>query len=208
MICRIRNIRETAISLPTSLSQKKTEALINVPDGTTTKGKRDRLLLALLIGCALRRSEVVNLKVEDIEYVDGGVALIRITSPSGRLRSVLMPDWVEEALSAWVLAAGIEEGPILRAVSRKGEVATGRLSPQTVLNLVRELGEHIGVTVHPEDLRRTCAKLCRPGSEDLEPIRGLLGHSSLATTERYFRDRHDLVTISSRRVNLRWRKAS
>jgi site-specific recombinase XerD len=208
MICRIRNIRETAISPPTSLSQKKTEALINVPDGTTNKGKRDKLLLALLIGCALRRGEVVNLKVEDIEYVDSGVALIRITSSNGRLRSVLMPDWVEEALSEWVLAAGIKEGPILRAVSRKGEVATDRLSPQTVLNLVRELGEQIGVTVHPEDLRRTCAKLCRPGSEDLEPIRGLLGHSSLATTARYFRDRHDLVTVSSRRVNLRWRKAS
>lgn len=207
-ICRIRNMRQTAISPTIALSEQKTEELINVPDGSTNKGKRDRLLLALLIGCALRRSELVNLDAEDVEFVDSRAALIRVTRRNGRLRSVLMPDWVQEALTAWLSAAGIKEGPILRAVSRQGEVASGRLSSQTVLDIVRKYGKRIGVTVHPEDLRRTCAKLCNVGSADLDPIRALLGHSSLATTERYLCDRENVATVSNRRVNLRWRKAS
>jgi len=207
-ICRIRNIRKTTTSPAIALNRQKTEELINVPDGHTNKGKRDRLLLALLIGCALRRGEVVNLDLDDIEYVDSRAVLIRISRANGRLRSVLMPGWVEEALSAWLSAADIKKGPILRAVSRQGNVAGGRLSSQTVLDIVRKHGERIGVTVHPEDLRRTCAKLCKPGDADLDPIRLLLGHSSLATTERYLSDRENIATVSNKRVNLRWRNAS
>jgi site-specific recombinase XerD len=207
-ICRIRNVREMTIAPADALSQRQTEELMDVPDGTTNKGKRDRLLLAFLIGCALRRSEVVNLNVEDIEYADSRGTLMRVIGRGGRMRSLLLPDWVEAALSEWILATGIQQGPILRAVSRQGEVATDRLSPQTVLNIVREHGERIGVALHPEELRRTCAKLCRPRSEDLEHIRLLLGHSSLAATERYLCDRHDPVKTSSGRVHPRWRKAS
>jgi site-specific recombinase XerD len=207
-ICRIRNMRQTAISPTIALSEQKTEELINVPDGSTNKGKRDRLLLALLIGCALRRSELVNLDAENVEFIGSRPALIRVNRPNGRLRSVLMPDWVQEALRAWLLAAGITEGPILRAVSRQGEVARGRLSSQTVLDIVRKHGRRIGVTVHPEDLRRTCAKICNAGNADLDPIRVLLGHSSLATTQRYLCNRENVATVSNRRVNLRWRKAS
>jgi site-specific recombinase XerD len=207
-ICRIHNIRKTATSPAIALNRQKMEELINVPDGHTNKGKRDRLLLALLIGCALRRGEVVNLDLDDIEYVDSRAALIRISRANGGLRSVLMPDWVEEALSAWLLAVSIKQGPILRAVSRQGNVATGRLSSQTVLDIVRKYGERIGLTVRPEDLRRTCAKLCKTGDADLDPIRLLLGHSSLATTERYLSVRENIATVSNERVNLRWRSAS
>lgn len=207
-ICRIRNVRPTATAQRIALSHQKTEELINVPDPSTVKGKRDRLLLALLIGCALRRGELVNLDIEDVEFLDNRPMLIRVNRPNGRRRSVLMPAWVQEALVAWLLAAHIDEGPILRAVSRQGEIAKGKVSSQTVLDIVRRHGKRVGLTVNPEDLRRTCAKLCKCADTDLDSIRLLLGHTSLTTTERYLCDRKEVATVSNRRVKLRWRKAS
>lgn len=207
-ICRIRNVRQTAASAATSLSRQKSEDLINAPDGQTNKGRRDRVLLALLVGCALRRREVVDLNIEDIQYADGHAVLIRVAGRRGRIRSIVIPGWIEEALALWLSSAGIEQGPILRAVSRQGEVGSDRLSPQTVLNIVRQYGERVGVTVRPQDLRRTCAELCRPGGGELGNIQVLLGHSALATTERYLCGRENLATVASHRVNLRWRQAS
>ena len=63
-ICRVRNVRQITALSAKSLSRQKSEELINAPDGRTTKGKRDRVLLSLLVGCALRRREAVNLDVE------------------------------------------------------------------------------------------------------------------------------------------------
>lgn len=207
-ICRVRNVRQMTAPSATSLSKQKSEELINAPDGRTTKGKRDRVLLALLVGCALRRREAVNLDVEDIQYEGGRAVLIRVVGQRGRIRSIAIPDWIEEAIAPWLSAAQIKSGPLLRAVSRRGEIASSRLSPQTVFNIVKQYGKHIGVAVCPHDLRRTCAKLCYPNDGDLDQIRVLLGHGSLATTERYLSGRQNVATAASERVRLRWKRAS
>jgi integrase len=48
------------------LTQRQAEALINHPDPATLKGRRDRAMLALMIGCGLRREEVARLRLEDV----------------------------------------------------------------------------------------------------------------------------------------------
>jgi site-specific recombinase XerD len=207
-ICRTSNVRQTATPSASSLSKQKSEELINAPDGRTTKGKRDRVLLALLVGCALRRREAVNLNVEDIQYEGGAAALMRVVGTTERIRSIAIPNWVREAIARWLSATQIESGPLLRAVSRLGEIAPGRLSPQTVFNVVRQYGQRIGVVVRPDDLRRTCAKLCYPNDGELDQISVLLGHASLAITERYLGDRQNVATAASERVHLRWKRAS
>jgi site-specific recombinase XerD len=53
------------------LTRPQAEALINCPDASTLKGKRDRAVLALLVGCGLRRGEAVSLTVADIQPRDG-----------------------------------------------------------------------------------------------------------------------------------------
>jgi site-specific recombinase XerD len=207
-ICRVRNVRQMTAPSATSLSRQKSEELINAPDGQTTKGMRDRVLLALLVGCALRRREAVNLDVEDIQYESGRAVLIRVVGQRGRIRSVAIPDWIEEAIAQWLSVAQIKSGPLLRAVSRLGTIASSRLSPQTVFNTVQEYGKRIGVVVRPHDLRRTCAKLCCPNDAGLDQIRVLLGHASLATTARYLSGRQNVSTAASERVRLRWKQAS
>jgi len=83
-------------------------------------------------------------------------------------------------------AASIEDGLLLRSVSKSGKVNCDMLSDWAVWSVVEQSSKQIG-TEHfgAHDLRCTCAKLCRKNGGDLEQIKFLLGHSSIQTTERY-----------------------
>ena len=83
-------------------------------------------------------------------------------------------------------AAGIEDGRLLRSVSKSGKVNRDTLSDWAVWSVVEQSSKQIGIEhFGAHDLRRTCAKLCRKNGGDLEQIKFLLGHSSIQTTERY-----------------------
>jgi site-specific recombinase XerD len=177
------------------LTLKQVRALLTVPDLSTLKGKRDHAILAVLIGCALRRAELVGqVTVEAIALREDRWVLVDLTGKGNRVRSVAIPGWVKQAIDVWTTAAGITTGAIFRAVGKGGRLWREGLSPGAVLQIVRAAGIEIGAdTLAPHDLRRICAKLCRKKGGELEQIQMLLGHSSIATTERYLGSKQDLV---------------
>jgi integrase len=181
------------------LTLEQVRDLLVVPDRDTLKGKRDHALLTVLIGCGLRRAELVaEVTVESIVLREGRWVLADITGKGGRTRSVAVPGWVKRAIDDWVQAASIKSGPVFRAVRKGGQVWGEGLSSGAVLQIVREAAVEIGVYVlAPHDLRRTCAKLCRKRGGELEQIQFLLGHSSVATTERYLGSEQDLVRAAN-----------
>jgi integrase len=174
------------------LTREQAQLLLELPDASTLKGKRDRAALALLLGCGLRRAELTGLRVEDIDQRDSRWAIPDLRGKHGRLRTVPVPEWVKRALDAWLLAAGIDSGSVLRAINRGGAISRSALTPHAILLLVRHYGTKLGVKLRPHDARRTCAKLCRAAGGDLEQIQLLLGHASIQTTERYLGTRQDL----------------
>jgi integrase len=115
-----------------------------------------------------------------------------------RIRTVAIPIWVKQGINAWMTAAGIEDGRLLRSVSKSGKVGES-LSDWAVWSVVEQASQQIGIEhFGAHDLRRTCAKLCRKKGGDLEQIKFLLGHSSIQTTERYLGSEQDIeiaVTI-------------
>ena len=58
---RVKGVASKGVRLGNWIFAKQAQALLNAPDATTTKGLRDRAILALLLGCGLRRSEVAAL---------------------------------------------------------------------------------------------------------------------------------------------------
>src|SRR6202049_1983638 len=68
-ITRIKGVRSKGVRLGNWLSMRQAQALLNAPDATTTKGLRDRAILAVLLGCGLRRSEVAALMFGHIQRV-------------------------------------------------------------------------------------------------------------------------------------------
>ena len=169
------------------LMKEQANDLLNAPDPNTLTGLRDRAILALLLGCGLRRAELLRIDIEDLQQREGRWVLPDMEGKGNRIRTVTVPAGVKTRIDAWLAAAGIEEGRLFRPVNRSGAIAGDEIRDEkAVWRLVMryaaatELGK-----LAPHDLRRTCAKLCRKAGGDLEQIQLLLGHASIQTTERY-----------------------
>ncbi len=118
----IPNVRQSGRRLGNWLTKEQAGELLAVPDRQTTKGKRDYAILALLVGCALRRRELASLSVEDIQMRENRWVIADLRGKGGRVRTVAVPVWVKNGINAWQTAARIEEGPLLRSVNKVGKV--------------------------------------------------------------------------------------
>ena len=186
-LTEVPNIAEKGTRLGNWLTREQAKELLAVPDRSTLRGKRDYVILALLVGCALRRQELASLDVGTIQQREGRWVLADLEGKGRRVRTVAIPVWVKQGIDAWRTAAGIDQGPLLRSIAKGKKAKMGEsLSDWAIWSVVEQSAKEIGIErFGAHDLRRTCAKLCRKNGGDLEQIKFLLGHSSIQTTERY-----------------------
>ena len=190
----VPNMRQQGTRLGNWLTRDQAKELLAVPDRSTIKGKRDYCILALLVGCALRRKELSTLTLDDIQLREGRWVIVDLVGKGGRVRTVAIPVWVKNAINAWQTAAKIEDGRLLRPLSKSGRILGEELGDWAIWSVVEASAKDIGIEhFGAHDLRRTCAKLCRKNGGDLEQIKFLLGHSSIQTTERYLGSEQDIV---------------
>ena len=203
-ITRVKGVASKGVRLGNWLSVAQAQKLLNTPDVSTTKGLRDRAILAVLLGCGLRRSEVAALTLAHIQQRDGRWCIVDVVGKHGRVRTIPMPAWVKVAQDAWTSAAGVAVGPIFRPVNRGGQVQGDALSEKVIWQILQGYAAAAGVPgIAPHDLRRTCAKMCRAAGGELEQIQLLLGHASVQTTERYLGTKQDLVHAPNDGIGLR-----
>jgi integrase len=199
----IPNIRQKGTRLGNWLTREQAKDLLTVPDRSTLKGKRDYVILALLVGCALRRNELAELDVETIQQREGRWVLADLEGKGRRIRTVAIPIWVKKAIDVWMTAAAIKDGRLLRSVSKSGKINRDTLNAWAVWSVVEHSSKQIGIEhFGAHDLRRTCAKLCRKNGGDLEQIKFLLGHSSIQTTERYLGSDQEIVVAVNDNLGL------
>jgi integrase len=122
-LTNIPNISQMGTRLGNWLTREQTKELLPVPDRSTLKGKREYVVLGLLVGCALTRNELAELDVETIEQREGRWVLADLEVKGRRIRTVAIPIWVKHGINAWVTAAGIEDGWLLRSVSERRRVS-------------------------------------------------------------------------------------
>jgi integrase/recombinase XerD len=193
-IVRIKGVTQHGVRAGNWLTPEETSALLRAPDPNVLKGLRDRAILALLVGCALRRTELARLRVEHIALRDARWVLVDLVGKGKRVRTVTVPAWTKMLVDDWTARAGISEGRVFRAVNKGGRMWGEQITDDVVWAITREYGAKIGKAhLAPHDLRRTCAKLCRASGGALEQIQFLLGHSSVQTTERYLGTRQNLA---------------
>jgi len=150
------------------------------------RGKRDRTILSLLIGCGLRRAELVGLATEDFQVREEHWVIADLIGKGKHIRTVPVPIWAKRAVDEWVTAAGISNGAIFRRVSRLGRIWGAGITPKAIWHIVKAAAKRADITnLAPHDLRRTCARLCHLAGGEIEQIQFLLGHASVQTTERY-----------------------
>jgi integrase len=203
-ITRVKGVASKGVRLGNWLSLKQAQALLNAPDITTLKGLRDRAIIAVLLGCGLRRSEVSALTLKHIQQRDGRWCIVDLVGKHGRVRTVPMPTWVKVAIDTLTSPAGVVDGYVFRSVNRGDQVQGKALSEKVVWQMLRPYAAAAGVPgIAPHDCRRTAAKLCRAAGGELEQIQLLLGHASVQTTERYLGTKQDLVHAPNDGIKLR-----
>jgi site-specific recombinase XerD len=168
------------------LTPKQVEQLTSLPDRSTVQGRRDWIVLALLLS-GLRREEAATLTFDRLKrrpMSHGQMrAVLDVTGKGAKDRTVPIQSMLEQRLNEWHQEAG--DGYITRAIN-KAEKINGSLSPNAIRDIVMHYGSMIDLPeLQPHDLRRTYAMIGWNNTHDLILVMTLLGHSSPTTTKKY-----------------------
>ncbi len=128
------------------LTVEEARALWQLPNMHTVKGKRDRAILAVLLGCGLRRRELVDLTLDHIQRREDHWAIVDLVGKGGHIRTVPMPDWVKQTIDDWLAVAGIAHDMIFRGFCRKGVVWGTAITEKVVWHVVKEYAERLGIS--------------------------------------------------------------
>jgi site-specific recombinase XerD len=123
-ISRVKSAKTQGIRVGNWLSLRQAKALLSAPDITTVRGLRDRAILAVLLGCGLRRSEVAALTFSHLQQRDGRWCIVDLVGKHGRVLTAPMPTWVKVAIDVWTTPAGVTDGHVFRSVNRAGCLAS------------------------------------------------------------------------------------
>jgi site-specific recombinase XerD len=133
--------------------------LLDHPEPSTPRQLRDHVMLAMLIGCGLRRGELLALRLESIQRREEHWVIADLVGKGGHVRTVPIPQWVKSTVDAWTTAAGITEGRVFRAINKAGRIWGDGMSPKVLWDVIRAAAAHAGIEkLAPHDLRRTCAR--------------------------------------------------
>jgi integrase len=189
----VKNIPQRGKRTGNWLSLEQAQQLINAPDISTKVGLRNRAILATLLGCGLRRLELVNLSLNQLQLRDDRWVIANLVGKRNKTRTVTVPAWTKQAIDDYLDATNIHSGQLFQAMSKSGRIQRDHISPETVREVVRLNAQKCGFRITPHDLRRTYAKLALKNGAKIEQIQLNLGHQSLATTQVYLGTDLDLA---------------
>ena len=184
-ISKVHGLRLYGVRIGKWLTSAGARQLLGVPDSSSVRGKRDRAILAVLLGCGLRRGEVAAVSVAQFRIVEDRWVIADLVGKHGRIRTVAVPIWAKTAVDEWCRAGSIMTGRLFRQINKSSAVTGEGFSAQAVYDIVLEHARNVDPDVRPHDLRRSFARLAHEGQAPIEQLSMTLGHASIATTERY-----------------------
>ena len=185
-IRRVKGVKRLGQRTGNWLTLQQTQDMMGKIPLNTLRSKRDAAIVALLVGCGLRRSELVALEARQLQLREDHWTIVDLIGKGARVCTVPVPTWVKSALDQWLTASAIALGRLFRPIRKDGKVWARRVSPNVIYHAVKRCAARIGIGgLAPHDLRRSCARLCHAAGGELEQIQFLLGHSSVQTTECY-----------------------
>src|SRR4030095_9822765 len=186
-IRRVKGVRRLGGRGGKSLTAEQGKRLLEATSADTLlRTKRNQAMLSLLIGCGLRRAELLGLTMNSIQLREAHWVIADLVGKGGHIRTVPIPLWVKQAVDAWTESAQIASGRVFRSINKAGKIWGDGMTPKVLWEVVKDAATRSGIEKRaPHDLRRTCARLCHLAGGELDQIQFLLGHVSIQTTERY-----------------------
>lgn len=186
-ILAVRTVRGNRLSRGRALATEEIHALFRCCEQDRgCKGPRDAAMLAVMLGCGLRRSEVIGLDYASI--LPHEQALL-VRGKGNKERLAFMPETVRQRIQIWTeTIRGDYDGPLFTRIRAGDDVTSQRMTPQAVYHILGQRRSESGIDeCAPHDLRRTYASMMLDNGEDLITVRDAMGHASVTTTQKYDR---------------------
>lgn len=169
-------------TLPKFLYYEDLERLLNYPDLNTDVGIRDALILELLYVTGIRVSELVNIKLNDINYID---KKIKILGKGNKERMVMYGSRCEDLLNKYLKIRDnfLKNNNNYLLLGVKGKKINDRIIRKMITDIVEKI--NLSQKVSPHTLRHTYATHMLNEGADLRSVQELLGHENLQTTTIY-----------------------
>jgi integrase/recombinase XerC len=166
--------------------------LLAATTGDTEAETRDYAIVLTFVCLGLRVSELCGLNLHDTDLARANTW---ITGKGRKERELVpLPAQVVEAIRRYLTHRGSQAGPLFQTRGQRGKARDGRLETRSVLRIVRELGQRVGLHLWPHALRHTAITTAiehgQKAGIGLDQIRHFSRHRMLATMLIY-RDEHD-----------------
>src|ERR1700677_2940336 len=115
-IRRVKGVKQLGCRAGNWLNREQARLLLEEANGQGLRHVRDVAMIAILLGCGLRRAELSALRREEIQIRQGHRAIVDLVGKGNHVRTVPMPGWVKNAIDRWLTAASVTRGRVFRAV--------------------------------------------------------------------------------------------
>ena len=192
-IRRVKGVRRLGVRMGNWLTPDQGRRLLHYDRPPTFRAVLNHAMLAMLIGCGLRRGELLALTLDALQQREDHWVIANLAGKGGHVRTVPVPSWVKDTVDAWTAAGGLVQGRVFLAINKAGQVWGNGMTPKVIWALVKASVTEAHIDkLAPHDLRRTCARLCHQAGGELDQIQFPLGHVSIQTTERYLGCKQEL----------------
>src|ERR1035438_2180481 len=139
-IRRVKGVKRLGRKMGNWLTRNQAQELVNAASNNSLRGWRDGAMLGLLLGCGLRRSEVVGLNLDQLQSREGRWVIVNLVGKGGRPRTVPMPSWCKELVDAWLRHSGVSDGKVFRQVLKGGILQPSGVTANVVWYAVKQIG--------------------------------------------------------------------
>ena len=181
---RLVDLPKTGLKLPYVLSVREVESLVEAADTTTPTGLRNAAMIEALYGAGLRVSELITLKLQNVNLEAG---FVRVFGKGSKERIVPIGQFAKDKIDAYLRTARPlllknQVSPYL-FVARAGNPMTR----QAFWKLLKQYAKRAGLSkpISPHSLRHSFASHLLEGGADLRAVQIMLGHVDISTTQIY-----------------------